>query len=360
MTINVQKSACIPLPGTPPLTCAGASLPTTTVYKYLGFPHGTYGINWHEHLRSMTEKASRHLAAVEAHSHHWTPASRLTIYKTFIRPQAEYGMAVIYHAIPLSSRRIGPTSPWQPITDLHNRAVSWITGVPHRHSAASALLALPPPYDRAFLLAIKYRRHILGFHPESPAATILRLASPPLPGPLLHTCRADLTDLLPPPHTSRPTSLPARARQWQLARLAAGGIMARKILPRCRPPRRAQSWTVTPDPVIHIRHECTRESAIRWRLGTFGYNRPCPVCLNRFFPSHILHPGGHLLPTPPQRLIRDIYNDISADPAWRTIPYSILDCALNSGAWDYFNLFLEKFYAHFPDFLATYSPLPRS
>jgi hypothetical protein len=204
-----------------------------------------------------------------------------------------------------------------------------------------------PPMTAPLSSLFAFRSHILKIHPDSPAKTILS-SQPPVT--LLHHCEADISTSLPPlqPNEQK-LSLQARVQRWQLTRMGEGGTLCRRMLPRCRPRSRPKSWTVRPDPTITIQNRQLRELAIRWRLGTFGYSRPCPDCNNRFFPIHILHTNSSLVPPPPLPLSQ-LDADIQGDPLWRSVPYTIIDSALNNSDWSYFLAFVHKFFSHYTDY----------
>src|SRR5262249_45133061 len=145
----IKKSAVIPKPSAPSFTLSGSVLPMVETYRYLGLPHARRGIDWSSHLLTVTAKASSCLAATVARSAHWPTYARLVIYRTFLRPLVEYGMPALFHALPWPMQRSCHPAPWKPLVEFHNKAMSWITGVPNRYAAASALLGLPSPRDRA-------------------------------------------------------------------------------------------------------------------------------------------------------------------------------------------------------------------
>jgi Reverse transcriptase (RNA-dependent DNA polymerase) len=343
MTINITKSAIVSQSSPPPLTIHGVRLPVVPVYRYLGFPHGPKGIEWTTHLQNNIEKTEKHLNACITRSNGWTQFAKLTIYRTFLRPQWEYGLPVLYHAIPSPDIRTPPShvpAVWKPAVNLQNKALTWITGVPARYAPAAALTGLPSPTDRAFIYAIRFKKHLDRMHHQNPAISLLGI-----PDTLLSRCNRNLIPLLPP---SPSASLATRIRQWQTERLAEGGVLCKRILPRCRKPRRSTSWTVGNDRVIEIPSPPLRELAVRWRMNTFGQRRACPVCLENFNQKHVLHAGSQLVPLPPDILAQQLATDISADPTWSQHSYTIIDAALNNGDWEYFRSFAVNFLSFFP------------
>ena len=67
---------------------AGAIIPRSEEYKYLGAKHRANGVDWRTTYIQSTAKQSRLLTALS--DRNWHPRMRLIIYRTFIRPINEY------------------------------------------------------------------------------------------------------------------------------------------------------------------------------------------------------------------------------------------------------------------------------
>lgn len=75
-----------------------ADLPTTTQFQYLGVTFGPRGIDWRAHIERMKAKTMRLLgfySSIGFHAGGYRERSRIQLYKTFLRPVFEYGMAVM-------------------------------------------------------------------------------------------------------------------------------------------------------------------------------------------------------------------------------------------------------------------------
>jgi Reverse transcriptase (RNA-dependent DNA polymerase) len=84
--------------GSEKLRLYGEPLPKTDLFKYLGVWFRPWGIDWKTHVGKMIEKA-RNSAQFFGHVGYngtgFRERTKLTIYKTFIRPMMEYGLAIM-------------------------------------------------------------------------------------------------------------------------------------------------------------------------------------------------------------------------------------------------------------------------
>lgn len=126
MTFNIKKCASL-VKCRPPLQLDGVRLPVVDEYKYLGFPHKRYGIDWLARMFSGTDKARRFLGYLrsQTQSDLWPEWVRGCLFKCFIRPCYEYGAPIIYHV----SRLRGYRDALVDLEAFHDEATAWITGV---------------------------------------------------------------------------------------------------------------------------------------------------------------------------------------------------------------------------------------
>ena len=76
----------------------GELLPTTEIFKYLGVWFRPTGIDWKAHVGKMIEKAKNATQFFGHMGYNGTgfrERTKLTIYKTFIRPTMEYALAIM-------------------------------------------------------------------------------------------------------------------------------------------------------------------------------------------------------------------------------------------------------------------------
>jgi len=97
LIFNHAKSAVVVkdlLKPPPPLLLSGLPLPVALTYKYLGGDHSAYGVDWASTLERGCMKQTRLLSALSFRD--WHPASRLIIYRVFVRPISEYVLPIAH------------------------------------------------------------------------------------------------------------------------------------------------------------------------------------------------------------------------------------------------------------------------
>ncbi|KAE8235186.1 hypothetical protein A4X13_0g9584, partial [Tilletia indica] len=205
MEINVAKSAeLIPYGPRPagedrPLECAGKTLPLCWEYNYLGFPHHADGIAFDLRAEANFHRADgmvRYLAVV---GETWTPAIRLALYKTLVRPLLDYGGALFWHTVitPPPTSRAQAAVKWlgwrgshpnhpELTTDQrkardklwaktmrthHSLATNWIACQRGKENASlpalSSLTGLNHPEHRMYKLAVLLQSHLQNLDPSS-------------------------------------------------------------------------------------------------------------------------------------------------------------------------------------------------
>ncbi|KAE8209848.1 hypothetical protein CF319_g9462, partial [Tilletia indica] len=193
MTINVDKSAELIEPDreeTWPLQIGNRNLPEVTEYAYLGFPHRYDGVDFPARCRTNLKKATGMLRYLATIGRRWTPAVRLSVYKTLARPLLDYGGALLWHMVferpPTKtharwhvSHRARPEQTvnkdnWTADFDAHHReAVIWIADRSTDKNPVhvlSSVLGLNHPRERMYKLAVMLRQHMLGLEPTSVAS----------------------------------------------------------------------------------------------------------------------------------------------------------------------------------------------
>src|SRR5208337_436842 len=162
MTINISKSAVLTW-STDEFFLSGQVLPRVPFYTYLGLPHYRRGVAWEEHLKMSVAKARRQFSVAAESSATWPPWVRLGIYRTFIRPQYEYGLAAVYHVVGLREREA-----FREAISFHDSCLAWIVGVQNRGALARSLTGLPSLEDRMYALAVGLRQHLITTHRDNP------------------------------------------------------------------------------------------------------------------------------------------------------------------------------------------------
>jgi len=96
MQFNISK--CGTVGTTVPVQLDGVEVPIVDSYKYLGAPHSARGIEFVEHLRSVTRKVINFLRAQRAQCQNWPMWARMHICKVFGLSQMQYllGLCLIF------------------------------------------------------------------------------------------------------------------------------------------------------------------------------------------------------------------------------------------------------------------------
>ena len=80
-----------------PIRLYGVDLPSAEVAPYLGLPFRQHGIDWNLLAKERSEKTRAVVSVLTPLGFNgmgWAPASSVLIYKLFIRPVLEYGVAL--------------------------------------------------------------------------------------------------------------------------------------------------------------------------------------------------------------------------------------------------------------------------
>lgn len=96
-------------------------IPNASEYKYLGIIHKKNGLDFRQSFLSQVSKQSKLLTALL--DNNWHPKTKLTIYRTFIRPITEYASALTYNWA------LKDTSRFDILTLMekqHQQALKWI------------------------------------------------------------------------------------------------------------------------------------------------------------------------------------------------------------------------------------------
>lgn len=235
-------------------------LPTVEEFVYLGLPFRQAGLSTEAMIRHRspgTLLAMSVLQTIGARPSGFSPLLSARLYRQFIRPKFEYGLAIL--------RLRGPDL--KSLTQLQDRCLRMIMGG-HRTSSTSVfrhLCDLPSIHTRAYALSMKFCVR-LQFLPEDCLITLLSPLLPP------HSRLSFLRSN--PMFVSLPSSLPRDIKQAILDHRQSELDLKRQtqtLLYGARP-------RVGVDPILQLkttRHE--RSRLLRWRIGWLpGKPRDCP------------------------------------------------------------------------------------
>ncbi len=273
-------------------------------------------------------------------SQSWPAWVRLSIYRTFIRPQYEYGLAVVFHVLGLREREA-----YQDALSFHDSCLAWIIGMRNRNAVACALTGLPSLWNQMYALAVGFYRHLQNMDTDNPVAPILAWYRLHIPWPaaslLPRAAQDSLLRQLPqlplvPPRTS--VTVRERIRAFQMQQLSLGGGLTLYILPSCRRGFASAriSGSVGADWCLFLEDNYVRQYALAWRCNVFGHLRRC-VCGEFFNRRHVsacrlLEEASFISA---QQLVV-FASDLVLYPSLVNTTYSILDSLLNHRQYNAF------------------------
>ena len=256
-----------------PLSLYGEPLPVVEEFTYLGMPFRYKGLFAPGILSLRASGAVKTMALLNSVGVNRNGFSLLLcarLYKTFIRPKLEYGLAISH----LSFRD------FKALDDLQNRLVGMFVGGTW-YNVAKHLTCIPSMKHRSNILLSRYalRADTL---PDDCLLVLLRRS-------LLYTrldrfiCQNPLYLTVPAPPPCSTAALNAIFDQyWQdqvdRQRTAAAVSGSQTLLRACRPS------ASRPDPILYLPlARSARSRLVRWRLGRFTNMREeCPCTTGEF------------------------------------------------------------------------------
>jgi Reverse transcriptase (RNA-dependent DNA polymerase) len=172
MVYNITKCGvlCLRPDTSVQLTLDGNPIPLVESYQYLGFPVTRKGIDFQRHLTDLVTVTDRFLTSLEIEGTEWPPSVRWSIYRTFVRPQMEYGAPLVKA---FSDMRQKPKF-FEPLQSLQNRAFAWILDATDKHYRVNqGIVGALPIYERFSHLRSRFQFHLDYSDPENPLRRIL-------------------------------------------------------------------------------------------------------------------------------------------------------------------------------------------
>ncbi|KAJ3239207.1 hypothetical protein HDU77_011317 [Chytriomyces hyalinus] len=343
--IRFSPSKCIYLGPTPalrdvPLRLYDTDLPSAQTAPYLGIPFGQHGINWALLAKERTAKARGvivALASVGMNAMGWAPAASVNIYKSFVRPVLEYGVAL----------KLPSASTLKLYESAQRLALRTLTSAPRNTSTAALhkLLQVEPFKHRATELNLMWSSRLHNSTDRSiPAVRFWRGAllgvdrpyQECLPrlarsNPLVTHEDAKWIDfrqqpLAPPPPAEVPFKYPPKP-QKALSDTVRQKLRKESIVNLdTNPDSIAGAIQVeTKDPIRPYLTACkgidrkTRNNILRWTLGAVTRHEPCLKCADILTRSHAVDCSGAAT------LLREHWETLTP-PAGRM---TVLDTILN-------------------------------
>ncbi len=274
MEFNAQKS------GT---WCKSSSLlinneliPNVHEYKYLGVPMTATGVDWLKLIKTLRSKSENLRVGIQSRSSSWNSLTKLTIFRSFIRPILEYGLPLVTNW----SRNQPKTIRDEVLTILssfHNTALEWIFNRRGNSPLLSSISGLGSLNFRIQQLEASLATHISKLSISNPLIKLqsqiqFRTSSDDF---YLQCRKSALISL----HKEKP-DLKWKTfviKQKLMDPLLTNSRLVKCIAPRCR----------TPSGVDRCMYESNSDLFLRWRLNRCFINSICSECKKIFNRSHI-------------------------------------------------------------------------
>ena len=171
MTYNVSKCGVLQQPATvAEYTLCGSNIPIVPTYKYLGFPMTVDGLDYITHLQTLADTVLGFLKFIQFDSSIWSCNTRWIIYRTFIRPQMEYGAPLI-HCFKISTK----DSKFYTSMDLvEKESIAWVLSSQTRiHNTNRCVLGALPVDERFSHLRTMFEEHLSTLNSDNPLRKLL-------------------------------------------------------------------------------------------------------------------------------------------------------------------------------------------
>jgi hypothetical protein len=306
MQINILKSGTTHT-GTP-LLVSGLALPVVETYRYLGVPLGRTGIEPKGLIEENIRRATGALALVKSTlaSRSWPQATKVNVYKTFIRSVFEHGAPtlVLLHSLDLHKRQI--KNGIKKMQELQDDAVRWIFHKRRPQSTLESLAGLNSVRLRFHELTAHLRLHLMRLSEDNP---IRYWTDNNIGSGITFAAR---NYLLPAEKTAK--SITAQYRAWSADEASRDNRMAGYIDPACR-------LANGMDACLTIQNPRLRCLAINWRCNTFGMYQKCKTCNQPFNRRH-----AQCVQLPMRTALRAVYADatVTGEAAANLLPLDLL------------------------------------
>ena len=135
-------------------------------YTYLGFPVTKTGIDWHQHAENLLAKGSSFLTAMADSS--LPMGHRLNIFKIFMRPKIEYGLAAALLALD------NPKDLAHRLAELNKQSLLWILGGRRTYrSVMQEITGLGSIEWRLSILHAQMAKHLKNIAVNNPLFTVI-------------------------------------------------------------------------------------------------------------------------------------------------------------------------------------------
>jgi hypothetical protein len=326
MTINVPKSGTTHK-GTP-FPINGDELPQVDSYRYLGIPLSNNGINPTNLIEENIRRATGALNLIKNSlaSRVWPPATKTTVYKTFVRSVLEYAAPILILLLARGLYKKTIIDGIKKMQTLQNEAVKWIFCRKRPLPTLESLAGLTSIQHRFEELTARFRLHLEKASPNNPIKYWSDLSR----------CSGLTTTAIsyPIPVDKKVETIESiyKTKSYQMA--AKKNRLAGYISPESRLDNGM-------DACLCIQNHKLRNLAINWRCNTFGFSHKCGACKIPFTRRHTSCTQLNL-----SHGLRAEYNQEVTLNHSRNL-YTILDHLLNKKQYHLFGKCIRKIEARF-------------
>ena len=162
MVFNVKKCGVIvsaeleAIVAENPLVLQQEVIPTCQSYQYLGFPMTINGIDYQSHMVKQKNTVLAFLKFVQFSSQSWSTYVRMVIYRTFIRPQMEYGAPLInsFH------KSVSTRDFYSSLQEAQKKTLAWVLSCsPVNYKVNEGILGILPVSERFCHLRTLFELH---------------------------------------------------------------------------------------------------------------------------------------------------------------------------------------------------------
>ena len=272
MEINIPKSGTTH--NGAPLLVNGLALPVVETYRYLGIPLSRTGIEPQGLIDENIRRATGALALVKSTlaSRLWPQATKVNVYKTFIRSVFEHGAPILVLLLGLGLHKREIQRGINEMQKLQDDAVKWIFHKKRPRGTLESLAGLNSVQHRFEELTAHLRLHLMRLSEDNP----LRHWTDNGLGSGITNAAANV--MLPAEKSAK--SITAQYRAWSFNHIARSNRTAGYIDPACR-------LASGMDACLMIQNPRLRNLAINWRCNTFGVYQKCISCNLPFTRRHV-------------------------------------------------------------------------
>ena len=280
---TIMKCGVVSQKAIPSLLLGSQTVPLVDSYKYLGVPHSASRVEWDSLLRSNIQKVENWLQALSDTAQAWPPNTRLTIWKTFIRPRLEYclPLAVLWCKKQRALKKPVGAALMASLDKVYSDGLSFTACFPRKSGLLGRLSGTGTLELRLDILLAGLAWHLRHLSQSNPCSTL----SNKLSSSAHHIAPSCFTHQLIGRFSSRAPATPGST-----SRRAFGAYLREYRISSLGEPyfgKLDEYVTLVPggapDPAYFLKDS----SGTRWRLGSWGQGFKCPLCNESWNRAHI-------------------------------------------------------------------------